>query len=60
MSWWTIPAGVAIGVPYSWVLMCLIPPRITTREWVRAWRDSPQLPGLLLAALARRLNIRDH
>jgi hypothetical protein len=58
--WWTIPAGIGIGVPWSWVLMCVIPPRVTTRQWLRAWGGTPRLPVLLAAALARRLNIRHH
>jgi hypothetical protein len=36
--WWTWPAGIAIGVTWSFVLMCAIPPRRSVREYLRGWK----------------------
>ena len=45
--WWTWPAGIAIGLAWSFVLMCVIPPRISPGEYFRNWK------GLFLRAFRR-------
>lgn len=56
--WWMLPATIAFGFAWSWVLLCVIPPRCTAREWLRAWKGVPGLPVLALAAVRRRLRPR--
>ena len=51
--WWTWPAGIAIGIAWSFVLMCLIPPRITARDWLRTWKTLALWP-------VRHVNARNH
>lgn len=36
--WWTWPAGIAIGLLWSFMLMCVIPPRQTAGDWLRGWK----------------------
>jgi hypothetical protein len=48
--WWTWPAGIAIGFAWSFVLMCVIPPRMPIREYLRGW---PAL-FLLVARMVKR------
>ena len=37
--WWTWPAGIAIGLLWSFVLMCAIPPRQPVRDYLRGWKS---------------------
>lgn len=33
--WWTWPAGIAAGLTFNYVLYCVVPPRISSRTWLR-------------------------